>query len=123
MITAAAAAAAAAAATAAANPAGADVAASSMAFKPPRVLVVSELRNLDVGLWEGQSTKLVRGSGDSQHRACPLPAWGTTCALCVARAAIVVAFVPSAAPDDSPSVRSKAGGGWCPTSLGVEGRA
>jgi hypothetical protein len=39
--------------------AGADVAAGSMASKPPRVLVISELRNLDVGLWEGQSTKLV----------------------------------------------------------------
>jgi hypothetical protein len=39
---------------------GADVAAGSMASKPPRVLVIPELRNLDVGLWEGQSTKLVR---------------------------------------------------------------
>lgn len=38
---------------------GSPVGAGSMSSKPPRVLVVSELRNLDVGLWEGQSTKLV----------------------------------------------------------------
>jgi hypothetical protein len=51
----------AAAAAAAAVVAGSPVGAGSMSAKPPRVLVLPELRNLDVGLWEGQSTKLVGG--------------------------------------------------------------
>lgn len=48
---------------------GAAVPAASDASKPPRVLVLPELRNLDVGMWEGQPTKLVRHfRHDDAHR-------------------------------------------------------
>ncbi|WIA41409.1 hypothetical protein OEZ86_004992 [Tetradesmus obliquus] len=38
---------------------GSPVAAGSQASKPPRVLVMPELRNLEMGVWEGQSMRMV----------------------------------------------------------------
>jgi hypothetical protein len=38
---------------------GSALAAGSQASKPPRVLVMSELRNLEMGMWEGQSMRMV----------------------------------------------------------------
>jgi hypothetical protein len=38
---------------------GSAVAAGSQASKPPRVLVMPELRNLEMGMWEGQSMRMV----------------------------------------------------------------
>lgn len=46
---------------------GAAVPAASDTSKPPRVLVLPELRNLDVGMWEGQPTKLVSMRTHDHH--------------------------------------------------------
>ncbi|KAF6263231.1 phosphoglycerate mutase-like protein [Scenedesmus sp. NREL 46B-D3] len=42
---------------------GSAVAAGSQASKPPRVLVMPELRNLEMGMWEGQSMRMVADRG------------------------------------------------------------
>jgi probable phosphoglycerate mutase len=82
--------------------AGLPVGAGSMSAKPPRVLVLPELCNLDVGLWEGQSSKLVADRGG-------LPA------AAAAAAAGAAGPVPEGAAEGAQAMGEDLGEFWCRT--------